>query len=554
MIGRHTIAAIAVAGALLLLAPRAGRAGGAPAMRRVAIVVGANAAAPGRKPLRFAHRDAGAVAAVLRELGGFGPDDVRVMLDPEPAAILAALDRALGAASGTAGETMVLFYYSGHADVESLYPAGRPLHLADLRARLEDHRAAVRIGIIDACRGGGWTGTKGLSETSVFDIDNALDLDNEGSVLIASSSGLEDAHESAELRGSFFTHHWNAALRGAADENRDDKVTLVEAFEFARILTIRDTAIHTDAPQHPSFRMALKGRGDPTMSTLTPGRALVELSQVQGPLQVIHLGSGLLVAELQRGPRVVRLQIAPGRYLVRHRAERLRAREVRLAAGRTVRIEEASLGAVDGWAMARKGGGEAAAVSAEPVRAAAGPPSEWQLGFRVARSSYEQRVTYLDPASPREDSRVGMDEAAIMASYLLRTGGHLATSLSAGVGRGDLADHAVLVGLGEQLSWQPRRAGRRWFGLGPASIEPYVAASLTARLETDQEEQEDSFQVQAGLAVGLRFHLLYAQVGGVYDLLSPGTVVEDSVLKTQLVDTWPGVAAEVGLRVVADFD
>ncbi len=455
------------------------------------------------------------------------------------------------AAAATAGETMVLFYYSGPADTSSLYPSGRPLHLGDLRRRLEDPRAEVRIGIIDACRGGGWTGTKGLSETSVFEIDQALDLAHEGSVLIASSSGLVYAHESAELRGSFFTHHWNAALRGAADENRDDKVTLVEAFEFARVLTIRDTAIHTGAPQHPSFRMSLRGRGDPTMSTVRPGRALVQLAQVAGPLQVIHLDSGLLVAELQRGARVVRLQLAPGRYLVRHRDERRRAREVRLGVGRTVEIDEADLAAIAGWTMAGKGAGEPARVTAS-ASAAAGPPSEWQLGVSAARSSYRQVDTFDDPYA-YEESRVVKDHAAIEARYLLRTGANLATAFSAGYWSGDLGGNSIAFGLGEQLSWRVGSSGEAWLGLFPSSIEPYVAANLTARLEIDQGQTEIPFQLLASAGVGLRFHLLYAQVGGIYDLVPRDAQVKDGSPLRQLDEPWPGLVAEAGLRVAADF-
>jgi len=34
-----------------------------------------------------------------------------------------------------------------------------------------------------------------------------LSLANEGTVLIASSSGLESSHESDAIRGSYFTHY-----------------------------------------------------------------------------------------------------------------------------------------------------------------------------------------------------------------------------------------------------------------------------------------------------------------------------------------------------------
>ncbi|EYF06398.1 caspase family protein [Chondromyces apiculatus] len=327
---------------------------GAP--RRAAVIVGANGAAPGRKPLRFAHDDARAVAHVLTQLGGFDPRDVQVLTDPDPRGVLDALDRELTHAAQHPAEPLVLFfYYSGHADAHALYPAGKPLMLTELRARLDSRTAQVRIGLIDACRGGGWTGTKGLQETETFAIELPGLVSNEGSALIASSSGLEDAHESEQLRGSFFTHHWNAGLRGAADRNTDGRVTLAEAFDYAKALTIRDTAVHTPVPQHPSFKLNLSGRQDLSLSTLSRSKTVVELTQKQGPLEVIHLDSGLTVLEVQPGEKVLTLAVPPGRYLVRRReGGKSWVQELRVAPGTTTRLSETDLQLAAGPLLASK--------------------------------------------------------------------------------------------------------------------------------------------------------------------------------------------------------
>ena len=81
-----------------------------------------------------------------------------------------------------------------------------------------------------------------------------------GSILLGSSSGLESAHESEALSGSFFTHHLVAGLRGAADRNGDGEVTLGEVFAYAKELTVRDSVLQSEAPQHPSFLVNLSGR------------------------------------------------------------------------------------------------------------------------------------------------------------------------------------------------------------------------------------------------------------------------------------------------------
>ena len=293
------------------------RADGAPkGVRRVAVVVGANAATPGRAPLRFAHTDARDVASVLTELGRFAVDDVHLLFDPRPAEVLAAIDAAKTTLASASGESLLVFYYSGHADDHSLYPGGEPLPLDALRGRLDASSASVRIGIIDTCRGGGWTRAKGLVAGEPFEVNDPLTLEAQGSVLIASSSGLENAHETEALQGSFFTHHLVAGLRGAADQSDDGEVTLVEAFSYARALTVRDTALATDAPQHPSFRFNLSGQKDLPLTRVKASESLLTVVQLHGPLRLIHLPSGHVVAELPPGPRSVTLAVSPGRYLV----------------------------------------------------------------------------------------------------------------------------------------------------------------------------------------------------------------------------------------------
>jgi hypothetical protein len=320
-----------------------------PAHRHFAVVVGADSPIPGGAPLRYAQADARALAAVLTETGAFDSSNVAVLLDPRPAEVLAALDRALGMAAAAGPDSVLLFYYSGHADQGSLFPSGQALGLSDLRVRLADRRATTRVGLIDACRGGGWTGSKGLSAAEPFEVDVPTALASEGSVLIASSSGLESAHESEALQGSFFTHYWNAALRGAADLNQDGRVTVHEAFEYARDLTVRDTALFADVPQHPSFRMDLLGRDDLVLATLDRPRATLTIDQVWGPIQLVHLGTGVVVAESRPGARQVRLALQPGPYLVRRRREggRTVARIIEVASASAITMREGDLSPVE---------------------------------------------------------------------------------------------------------------------------------------------------------------------------------------------------------------
>lgn len=330
--------------ALLVLCGPLCNVAAAAELRRVAVVVGANLAPPGRAPLRYAHEDARRVAEVLTSVVGFEKQDVTVLLDPAPDELLAALDRELAATTKRGGETLLFFYYSGHADERAIFPRGETLPFSALKARLEDARATLRVGLLDSCRGGAWTGTKGLKKVEPFEIDAGRELAEEGSVLIASSSGQESAHETEALRGSFFTHYWNAGLRGAADRGGDGVVTLSEAFEYARTLTIRDTALAGQVPQHPSFQMKLSGRRDFAITTLSRGRTSLLLEQSTGPLELVRLSDGLVVVETPPGTRSVRLSLAAGSYLVRRRSnDGVWVRVVTLAPGGVSTLKESQL-------------------------------------------------------------------------------------------------------------------------------------------------------------------------------------------------------------------
>jgi hypothetical protein len=353
--GRRTLAGFAIMRALsflgaaaiiaTLVSPAAVVAATPSKPRRIAVLVGANEAPSGRATLRYAHADARAMAETLVDVASFAPDDVRVLLDPKPEEVLRTLDAVLDALDG-GEEALLFFYYSGHSDTGSLYPDGEALSLEELKRRLEDPRASVRLGVLDSCSGGAWTGAKGLQAAEPFVVDVPFTLGAEGSVLLAASSGSENAHEYERLGGSFFTHHLVAGLRGGAERNGDGVVSLDEAFEYAKAGTLRDSAIFAAAPQHPSFVKNLRGRSDLPLAQLSLAPTQVELRQREGPLQVIRLDRGLVVLETAPGPRRVSLALPPGDYLVRRRAgDRTYAAEVKVVEGRKLALAEDALAA-----------------------------------------------------------------------------------------------------------------------------------------------------------------------------------------------------------------
>jgi hypothetical protein len=408
-------------GALVLLV---GTVASAAEPRRVAVIVGANRGALGRDSLRYSYRDAQQMADVLVQVGQFAPADVHVLQDPEPDDVVALLDQQLSALAATSGESMLLFYYSGHADTGALYPGGKALPFGSLRARLDNRAATVRIGIIDACSGGGWTGAKELRPAPPFVVDVPLELSGEGSVLIASSSGVEQAHESERLLGSFFTHHLVAGLRGAADPRGAGVVTVADAFAYAKERTVRDTAAVSTEPQHPSFFMNLRGRADLPLARVASSSTLMELEENEGPLQVIHLGTGLVLLEVPAGRRTVKLSVPAGRYLVRRRSERgTWTQEIGVDSGRTVVVREQDL-ALSGFGPAASKGllGPQAFNDPRAVRSTGvGPRTELVITSTIA-GLYLSGITAA-AANANDKGTVGL--------LMLGTGGALVGSILA---------------------------------------------------------------------------------------------------------------------------
>jgi hypothetical protein len=379
---------------------RAAPAAPAAVAARVAVLVGANGAAPGRKPLYYSHRDVDRMSEVLLAVGGFTRANVLVLKDPTPAALLRALEAASARLAGRP-DSLLYFFYSGHADEVALYPGGHPVPLVRVRGIIDDARVSVKIGVVDACRGGSWTRAKGLVADEPFAVRWPLSLDNEGSVLIASSSGQESAHESDQLQGSFFTYHFTGGLRGAADRNADGVVTLSEGFEYAKEQTIRDTLRHTQETQRPSYAVNLRGRRDLVLTQVMSSPSTLAVDQKEGPLELVHAESGLRLLELPPGPRQVKLAVPPGAYLVRRRLERGNlVRELVVAAGAHSTIAEEQLTLVGHEGLA--------------IKAASGPPPV----PRMVVTTPPEVIARLAPPAARPVSawiKVGAVSSAVVA-------------------------------------------------------------------------------------------------------------------------------------------
>src|SRR5690606_19692291 len=122
-----------------------------------------------------------------------------------------------------------VFYYSGHADAGELRLGASRYPMARLRERLAASPAAVRIALLDACRSGAITRTKGARRVPAFAVDTGPRAAR-GLVILTSSAKDEDSQESDRIGGSFFTHALVSGMLGEADASGDGRVTLAEAY------------------------------------------------------------------------------------------------------------------------------------------------------------------------------------------------------------------------------------------------------------------------------------------------------------------------------------
>jgi hypothetical protein len=291
---------------------------------RFALLAASNEGWATELPLRFAERDAQRLATTLTELGQFRRENVELVTSARPASIeraVAAIGRRI--ASAPPGKHLLLLYYSGHAGEDGIHPGRDRLSYARLKQLLAQIPAAVRVTLIDSCHSGQITRLKGRPGPA-FDVKvSAAAGDNvEGDVFITSSSPQESAQESDRLGGSFFTTHVIAALRGAADVNRDGRVTLAEMYTYAYGRTVGSTSATPVGAQHPAHRFDLRGKGEVVISYPLRAKACLLFPRQRRPTRylVLHDG-GRVIAEVSSSSEApVRLAVMPGDVMIRRRS------------------------------------------------------------------------------------------------------------------------------------------------------------------------------------------------------------------------------------------
>jgi len=337
--------------------------------RRYAVVIGANAGDPREVRLHFAESDAAKVAQTLNDVGQFPAAQTLRLTGVSADEVRSALLELNARLRQETADTVLLVYYSGHADADNLHLAGTHLGTRELRDILAGSSAGSRVLILDACRSGAVTRVKGGTPTTPFAVNLGQSIPPAGLAILTSSAEGEDSQESDALSGSFFTHYFNSGLIGAADENHDGLVTLAEAFSFASEQTYRATVTTAAGPQHPTFRFELGGRQDLVLARPSrphdglgilrfeqSGRYVVQRVDAGGPRAVVAE-----IAATQPGSEVA---LPEGSYqVVLSQADYALESDAQVHDGDVETISAAHMRRSDYARLVRKGGAVATAYS-----------------------------------------------------------------------------------------------------------------------------------------------------------------------------------------------
>ena len=329
---------------------------------RFALVIGANLGETGDEPLRYAETDASRMAELLNRFASIGEENL-LLLKGRPAmrveAAFEVLSERIKKAEAAGRETLLVVYYSGHADAQAMHLGKTRLEFERLTQLVDGAGATLKILVVDACRSGELTRVKGGRPVQSFKIIVPERLKNSGNAIITSSAAGEDAQESDRLGGGIFSHHLMMGLRGAADRTNDREVSLSEAYRYAYDQTLRTTS-RARFLQHPTYAFKMKGREDLVLTRLTDQSGL-------GRLKLTGTGTWLLLNERQPATGVIEVStekggevvMSPGRYTLRLRTARsVYEGTTTIQSGQTQHVHHRALSAIPYGQTVRKGYGD----------------------------------------------------------------------------------------------------------------------------------------------------------------------------------------------------
>jgi hypothetical protein len=217
--------------------------------------------------LRYTDDDAYRIYAFLKSPEGGALDDsqIRILIDEE--ATKNKIKRTMNDLFAKAGPNdLVLMYFSGHGVKGAFLPSDfdgydNKLKHEEINAIFRGSRAKYKLCIADACHSGSiFTARGGDMPTSsvLSSYYESLAKAHAGTALIMSSKSNETSLESSGLRQGVFSHYLIRGLKGEADKDYNNLISVGELFRYIDI-NVRDYTRNRQSPM-------IQGDYDPKMT------------------------------------------------------------------------------------------------------------------------------------------------------------------------------------------------------------------------------------------------------------------------------------------------
>ncbi|MCB0635249.1 MAG: caspase family protein, partial [Lewinella sp.] len=205
--------------------------------------------------LRYTDDDAYQLYAFLKSPeGGALPDEQVELLIDEDATHRNILNAMRSTFLRADQNDMVLFYFSGHGLPGAFLPidydgyANRLEH-TEVSEILQASRAKHKLVLADACHSGGLLAARTTAHLALQRYYEALSNSSGGTALLLSSKGEEYSLEDGGLRSGIFSHFLILGLKGEADNNNDQLVTIRELFNYVH----QQVRVYTGNVQTPTL-------------------------------------------------------------------------------------------------------------------------------------------------------------------------------------------------------------------------------------------------------------------------------------------------------------
>ena len=194
------------------------------------------------KSLRYTDDDAYRMYAFLKSPeGGALPDEQIKLLIDEDATKNSILESMKEVFSQASENDMVFFYFSGHGLKGSFLPIdydgnnNKLLH-TEITDVLSNCKAKFKVCIADACHSGSLNESlhRDDSKSLIESYYDAFRVSAGGTALMMSSKAEETSIENNGLRQGIFSHFLIRGLKGGADNNNNNVITIVELFEYVK--------------------------------------------------------------------------------------------------------------------------------------------------------------------------------------------------------------------------------------------------------------------------------------------------------------------------------